>query len=359
MFSVGDEARLGEFLCNIVEINWQQNEATVRFYRDNRTQKVHIDDLQPSYNGHRRNYFDSTNEGPQQSRLMPILGATGDYGYYNPGRNGRYGYNSNNMGNSGYRGRGGYRSNNYESRRGRNLNGTNGPNSGNAARKDQNGDNAGNDGQKRREPVRKNGKLSEESLRKLPHLRKHIGYIKSIDMNLGPKDYNQFRLSKKLRKNKDGEDSKDENGNDIDGDRTETDNGAQTDSHGRISMNNLNNNNNMTKTGDGNDGEYGDNNGNLNNNNGNKRNMRRKRPVSEKGDLFKTELCENWVVRGSCTYGKKCHFAHGHDDLRNRLRVENYKTQPCCDPARSDSLLCLFGKRCNYTHPGEALRRPS
>jgi len=69
------------------------------------------------------------------------------------------------------------------------------------------------------------------------------------------------------------------------------------------------------------------------------------------------ELCENWVSRGHCTYGKKCHFAHGRDDIRNRWRIENYKTQPCCDPARSDSRLCLFGKRCNYAHPGEPLRR--
>jgi len=77
----------------------------------------------------------------------------------------------------------------------------------------------------------------------------------------------------------------------------------------------------------------------------------------EKGDLFKTELCENWVKKGHCTYGKKCHFAHGREDIRTRWRIENYKTQPCCDPARADSRLCLFGKRCNYAHPGEPLRR--
>jgi len=94
---------------------------------------------------------------------------------------------------------------------------------------------------------------------------------------------------------------------------------------------------------------------NLNNNGRHKRN---KHIVSEKGDLFKTELCENWIKKGTCSYGKKCHFAHGFDDIRNRLRVENYKTQPCCDPARLDSRLCLFGKRCNYTHPGEPMRRP-
>ena len=181
-------------------------------------------------------------------------------------------------------------------------------------------------------------------------------------MNLGPKDYNQFRLSKKSRKNKDNEDGKDEefNGNEMDlNDKMD---GKITKSEER---------DNMTSKDDKNrdelkelDADFANlmldgNNVMDGNNNNNRRNGRRKRVVSEKGDLFKTELCENWVVRGNCTYGKKCHFAHGHDDLRNRLRVENYKTQPCCDPARADSRLCLFGKRCNYTHPGEALRRSS
>jgi len=30
---------------------------------------------------------------------------------------------------------------------------------------------------------------------KLPHLRKHIRYIKSIDTSMGPKDYNQYRVT--------------------------------------------------------------------------------------------------------------------------------------------------------------------
>ncbi|ETO06453.1 hypothetical protein RFI_30938 [Reticulomyxa filosa] len=73
-------------------------------------------------------------------------------------------------------------------------------------------------------------------------------------------------------------------------------------------------------------------------------------------DLYKTELCENWMNEGHCSYGDKCNFAHGIEDMRHRIRVANYKTQPCCDPARNDSKLCTFGKRCNYAHPGEPLR---
>merc|ERR1712013_929818 len=46
---------------------------------------------------------------------------------------------------------------------------------------------------------RRNPKLSDETLMKLPHLRKHREYIRTMDyssnINLGPKDYNSFRVS--------------------------------------------------------------------------------------------------------------------------------------------------------------------
>ena len=84
----------------------------------------------------------------------------------------------------------------------------------------------------------------------------------------------------------------------------------------------------------------------------------RKQDRFDKTSLFKTEVCTNWKLTGSCTYGNKCHFAHGAEDLKSRMRVENYKTQPCCDPAREGCRRCMYGRRCNYCHPGEAIRRP-
>lgn len=87
-------------------------------------------------------------------------------------------------------------------------------------------------------------------------------------------------------------------------------------------------------------------------------NAQRKQDRFDKTSLFKTEVCSNWKLTGSCTYGNKCHFAHGMEDLKSRMRVENYKTQPCCDPAREGARKCLYGRRCNYCHPGEAIRRP-
>jgi len=83
-----------------------------------------------------------------------------------------------------------------------------------------------------------------------------------------------------------------------------------------------------------------------------------KKHTEKKQSLYKTELCTNWTLTNNCTYGNKCHFAHGIDDLKPRTRLENFKTQPCCDPAREGSRRCLYGSRCNYCHPGEAIRRP-
>ncbi|CAJ1908934.1 unnamed protein product [Sphenostylis stenocarpa] len=38
-------------------------------------------------------------------------------------------------------------------------------------------------------------------------------------------------------------------------------------------------------------------------------------PIREHGSNFKTKLCENFS-KGSCTFGERCHFAHGAAELR-------------------------------------------
>merc|ERR1719433_736877 len=82
-----------------------------------------------------------------------------------------------------------------------------------------------------------------------------------------------------------------------------------------------------------------------------------KKPAPGNHSRYKTELCTNWMLTRNCTYGNKCNFAHGIHDLKARKRLENYKSQPCCDPARAGCKRCLYGSRCNYAHPGEAIRR--
>jgi polyribonucleotide nucleotidyltransferase len=45
------------------------------------------------------------------------------------------------------------------------------------------------------------------------------------------------------------------------------------------------------------------------------------RPASGFGSHnFKTKLCENYS-KGTCTFGDRCHFAHGNAELREPLRV--------------------------------------
>ncbi|ETO34866.1 hypothetical protein RFI_02221 [Reticulomyxa filosa] len=278
---------------------------------------------------------------------------------------------------------------------------------------------------KESQKIRKNHfqRLSEETMMKLPHLRKHKEYIKTIDIGSGPRDYNAFREILDVNHNQKtkGKGSNDDSNNNSNSNSNNNNNNSNNNNNNNNNNNsntnnnntnnnntthstntNNNNNNNNNNTAHSNNSNNNNNNSNNNNNNNSnsnnstnnnndndfsdnyndnenslvhedemdhvhgdmtsndmntlRRRTKKKGYSQEKSDLYKTELCENWVSKGRCTYGRKCHFAHGFDDMKYRTRVANYKTQPCCDPARSDSRLCLFGKRCNYAHPGEPLR---
>ncbi|ETO26250.1 hypothetical protein RFI_10885 [Reticulomyxa filosa] len=211
-------------------------------------------------------------------------------------------------------------------------------------------------------------RLSEETMMKLPHLRKHKEYIKTIDIGNGPRDYNAFREILNAEENKSQDHDKDTKHNDHHHDSNSNSNGnGNNNSSGSNKVNTSTACSNSSpshfqtathKTAGAGVGhkEKSSKDHNSSNDEGRRSHNKRKGYCQEKSDLYKTELCENWVSKGHCTYGRKCHFAHGHEDIRYRIRVANYKTQPCCDPARIDSRLCLFGKRCNYAHPGEPLR---
>jgi len=183
-------------------------------------------------------------------------------------------------------------------------------------------------------------RLSEETLMKLPHLRKHREHIKSIDIGSGPRNYNAFREILNLNDNQKQTNFSDHN----DGDNGENDN-PNDNEHRQEKRRSVTTHQKDSTNKD-----------EINSQDENYHSQKKKGSFHEKSDLFKTELCENWTSKGNCSYGRKCHFAHGFGDMRFRLRVTNYKSQPCCDPARSDSKFCLFGKRCNYAHPGEPLR---
>ena len=68
-----------------------------------------------------------------------------------------------------------------------------------------------------------------------------------------------------------------------------------------------------------------------------------------KSSLYKTELCRSWMDKGSCKYGHKCQFAHGHEELRVVVRHPKYKTEFC--KTFSATGACPYGNRCRFIHP--------
>ena len=69
-------------------------------------------------------------------------------------------------------------------------------------------------------------------------------------------------------------------------------------------------------------------------------------------DKYKTELCKNWIENKACRYGKKCQFAHGHDELAaykalantdEKLRTKNCRTF-------YQTKQCSYGSRCMFRH---------
>jgi butyrate response factor 1 len=65
-------------------------------------------------------------------------------------------------------------------------------------------------------------------------------------------------------------------------------------------------------------------------------------------ELYKTEMCSNFINTGVCDKGDECTFAHGDDELRNRDRHEKYKTEMCRNFHEEGN--CRFGHRCDFIH---------
>ena len=47
-------------------------------------------------------------------------------------------------------------------------------------------------------------------------------------------------------------------------------------------------------------------------------------PPVAKSNLYKTQLCRNYMSTGKCKYGRVCQFAHGRKEL------EKYSSAVCC-----------------------------
>ncbi|KAM8954510.1 mRNA decay activator protein ZFP36-like [Pelodytes ibericus] len=63
---------------------------------------------------------------------------------------------------------------------------------------------------------------------------------------------------------------------------------------------------------------------------------------------YKTELCRTFSETGTCKYGTKCQFAHGHMELREPNRHPKYKTELCHKFYLYGE--CPYGSRCNFIH---------
>ncbi len=75
----------------------------------------------------------------------------------------------------------------------------------------------------------------------------------------------------------------------------------------------------------------------------------KRRPDETHPDKYKTELCKNWEEKGFCSYGNKCRFAHGVDELNYKNRRNNkYKSRPC--QAFFSTMFCPYGNRCLFQH---------
>ncbi|CAG9328802.1 unnamed protein product [Blepharisma stoltei] len=59
---------------------------------------------------------------------------------------------------------------------------------------------------------------------------------------------------------------------------------------------------------------------------------------------FKTEICKNWV-NGFCPFGEACAFAHGKEELRDKVGV---RTKEC--KHFSELGCCTYGERCQFKH---------
>lgn len=63
---------------------------------------------------------------------------------------------------------------------------------------------------------------------------------------------------------------------------------------------------------------------------------------------YKTELCRSFQENGTCKYGDKCQFAHGHHELRSMQRHPKYKSELCRTFHAQG--YCPYGPRCHFVH---------
>lgn len=68
---------------------------------------------------------------------------------------------------------------------------------------------------------------------------------------------------------------------------------------------------------------------------------------------YKTEICRSWQEKGVCSYGKKCMFAHGKEELVDKEFAGGYKSKLC--RSYHQKFFCPYGQRCMFIHGNKDL----
>jgi hypothetical protein len=64
---------------------------------------------------------------------------------------------------------------------------------------------------------------------------------------------------------------------------------------------------------------------------------------------FKTEMCKSWSETGFCAYGNKCRFAHGKQEMFDKvIACKKYKQKECLSFFKNK--YCCYGSRCHFKH---------
>ena len=64
---------------------------------------------------------------------------------------------------------------------------------------------------------------------------------------------------------------------------------------------------------------------------------------------YKTEMCRQWQKNQTCSYGRKCQFAHGVQEMIQTVNTNpNYKSRKCNSFHKKG--VCPYGIRCKFIH---------
>jgi hypothetical protein len=70
---------------------------------------------------------------------------------------------------------------------------------------------------------------------------------------------------------------------------------------------------------------------------------------------YKTELCKSFTEAGFCAYGNKCRFAHGKQELFDKvIACKKYKQKECLSFFKN--AYCCYGSRCHFKHEERNIR---